>query len=491
MSNPLNATPNPSPGRSRPVTSKARGICAYYNTKYGCYAGDRCKFLHGQDERLTSYDRSKVCRFYAAGYCIHGDKCWFVHADPGSSSSKPPADFEEENLCAICYDKPTTYGLLGDWLQSCLLSIEGDSRKAEAIEKYKGSMARVKCRHFEQSPPGKRFCPFGNECFFKHENVDGTSYLFQHGADFYMGRRGSRRNESDFEWEHPNDNLEQMLDGIRLVAHMSTRDIQQAILSSVAAFFGRDPMYRLDEGPAREDVIPLVADESEGEEQPPSLQPPQSEEAMANPLSGGLVGPHQAFAGSSTTPRSPVSTATSTLDPDSPIFEPLHLDNLRPLPSGPEEDAAHLERLFRGLEDQQRAIQENVSSSSEPSFPSIVLNTPPSGSTGDEAVQDADPPFMTDGRGRVVWSRRSSSLSRVRATSSSATILPHSKSTIDLTSTQEDSDGGLQQTSPGRGPSSIPRQLVRRRSVPLVGSSAGAEFVTDGRGRVVFASSDR
>ncbi|KAM5533849.1 hypothetical protein V8D89_012512 [Ganoderma adspersum] len=538
MPNPrVNATANPTPAPSRPVTSKARGICAYYNTKYGCYAGDRCKFLHGKDEHLTSYDRSKVCRFHAAGYCKHGDDCWFIHVNPtkpDSSSPKLLADSEEELLCVICYDKPTTYGLLAGcshvFCLSCIINwrdpegkssdiveagttktcpmcrspsrfvtpsslffSEGDSRKAEAIEKYKKGLASVKCRYFEQSRPEKRFCPFGKECFFKHENVDGTPHVFEHGADYYMRR--SRRNENDFAWEHP---IQSSFD----IAHMRARDVQQAILSSLVAAFGVDILpssYRLNEEPGQEDA---TADGSEYEELPHLLQPWDSEETMVNLLSDhavtdddaqwDLAVPQPLFAGPPTAPHSPVSvsTAASTLDPESPAFFPSQLDSLRPLPSGPE-DAAHLERLFRGLEDQQRAIQENIPSTSGASSSPALLNAPPSLSIDDGAVQDADPPFMTDGRGRVVWSRRSSSLSRVRATPSSAAMLPHSKSTVDLTSTQGGTDGPSQETDLGHRPSSTSRQLVRRRSVPLVGPSADAEFVTDGRGGVLFASSNR
>ncbi|KAI1796654.1 hypothetical protein LXA43DRAFT_879389 [Ganoderma leucocontextum] len=243
MPDPL-STANPKPGTSnvnRPVTSKPRGICAYYKSDRGCYNGDRCKYLHGEVERLTPYDQSKVCKFHAAGYCRRGDKCWFIHADPskpGPSSRKPLAESEEdESVCSICYDKPATYGLLvgcshvfclrciKNWrgsggkssdiveagttktcpmcrassrfvTPSSLFFSEGDPRKAEVIEKYKESMARVKCRqvevhhsrdtYFEQSRPEKRFCPFGKDCFYKHENVDGTPYVFDRGVDYYM-----------------------------------------------------------------------------------------------------------------------------------------------------------------------------------------------------------------------------------------------------------------------------------------------------------------
>lgn len=63
---------------------------------------------------------------------------------------------------------------------------EGHALKTEVIEKYKASMARVKCRYFEKSKPHDRFCPFGKECFYKHENPDGTPYVFEHGATYYM-----------------------------------------------------------------------------------------------------------------------------------------------------------------------------------------------------------------------------------------------------------------------------------------------------------------
>ncbi|KAI0367002.1 hypothetical protein BV20DRAFT_950971 [Pilatotrama ljubarskyi] len=216
----------------RPVTSKPRGICKYYDTDRGCYAGDRCKFLHGEAERLTPFDKSKVCRFYAAGFCKWGERCWFVHADPSkvASTSKAVAsqsEEEEEFLCSICYDKPATFGLLvgcshvfclaciknwrgsqgksEDMIQagttktcpmcrtssrfvtpSAFFYPEGHPMKAEAIERYKASMARVKCKYFENSRPSKRFCPFGKDCFYKHENADGTPYIFEHGAAYYM-----------------------------------------------------------------------------------------------------------------------------------------------------------------------------------------------------------------------------------------------------------------------------------------------------------------
>lgn len=113
----------------RPVTSKPRGICRYYTTPKGCYNGDSCKFLHGANERLTPYDKSKVCRYHIkglcplvslllphldlrAGYCSRGDQCWFRHelvvpSQPTHEQTEPDA-----GMCSICLEKPVTYGLL-------------------------------------------------------------------------------------------------------------------------------------------------------------------------------------------------------------------------------------------------------------------------------------------------------------------------------------------------------------------------------------------
>ncbi|KAG1741128.1 hypothetical protein EDB19DRAFT_1706492 [Suillus lakei] len=211
----------------RPVTSKPRGICRYYNTSRGCYAGDDCKFLHGAEEKLTPYDKSKVCRYYIQGHCTRGTRCWFRH-----ELVKVPLDEElkyfDENMCNICMEKPQTYGLLtGCGHVFCLQCIrqwrepQGKSsdmvmsgvikrcpycrspsryitpsthffpqdhpRKQEMIDSYKNSMARVPCKYFvETSASGKPCCPFGLDCFYQHLNSDGTPHDFQYGANHFM-----------------------------------------------------------------------------------------------------------------------------------------------------------------------------------------------------------------------------------------------------------------------------------------------------------------
>lgn len=61
---------------TRPSTSKPRGVCRYYTHQRGCFAADKCKFLHGEPPTepkpddppmLTPYDKAKRCVFYAQG----------------------------------------------------------------------------------------------------------------------------------------------------------------------------------------------------------------------------------------------------------------------------------------------------------------------------------------------------------------------------------------------------------------------------------------
>ncbi|KAI6044285.1 hypothetical protein EDC04DRAFT_423974 [Pisolithus marmoratus] len=209
----------------RPVTSKSRGLCRYYNTARGCFAGDSCKFLHGPDEKYTPYDKAKVCKYYVRGHCTRGDRCWFRHELPNAPPEQ--AQFDAEN-CSICMEKPITYGLMTDCSHVfCLQCIRqwrdkdgkssdmvstgaikccplcrgpshfitpsthffpsGHPRKEEIIDGYRASMARVACKYFEEtSRKGKPCCPFGQDCFYRHTKPDGTPHVFHYGAARYM-----------------------------------------------------------------------------------------------------------------------------------------------------------------------------------------------------------------------------------------------------------------------------------------------------------------
>lgn len=74
---------------TRPSTSKPRGVCRYYNQPRGCFAGDNCKFLHGEPSieakpddlpMLTPYDKAKRCDFYARGLMSLAlcDSSWLI-----------------------------------------------------------------------------------------------------------------------------------------------------------------------------------------------------------------------------------------------------------------------------------------------------------------------------------------------------------------------------------------------------------------------------
>ncbi|RPD64495.1 hypothetical protein L227DRAFT_330586 [Lentinus tigrinus ALCF2SS1-6] len=316
--------------------------------------------------------------------------------------------------------------------------------------------------------------------------------------------------------------------------------MRRAVLASIAAVFGPDmlpPMLTLDDESGQEEEeeeatpVPPEADQSEPEQVQDSdvwgywpgstvVVSPPPEENTTHPASNILF-----------SHSSPQSSSGAALDPTSPAFVPSFLlDNMRPFPPGPsgshsqaEGPADHSRAVDDGpsageeylwnVEDMMREWEERQRNYEVTSAPASLMAAPEASMSPDaaqvesepqaaQAVQETDPPFMTDGRGRVVWSSTTSTSSRARegrrgrATSSSAIIVPHTKSTPDLSAAEESADEASQREHPGRGDrSSSSSRLVRQRSLPLVGHGFGvengraAEFVTDGRGRVVFASS--
>ncbi|KAG9312955.1 hypothetical protein JVU11DRAFT_6390 [Chiua virens] len=266
----------------RPVTSKSRGICRYYTTPRGCFAGDNCKFLHGADEKLTPYDEGKLCKYYAKGHCIRGDQCWFRHV-----LKVPPNDeriqFSAETCC-ICLEKPITYGLLADcshvfclecirqWrapsgkspdvvssgtIKCCPLCRtlsrfvtpsshffpNGSSGKKETIDAYKASMAKVPCKYFDEtSRTGKPCCPFGVDCFYPHTNPDGTPHVFRHGAKHSMSvyRRHRFRGATippRFDYDDPIEFLQRIFENPITNLH-ATLDVIRASLPAFMERFG-------------------------------------------------------------------------------------------------------------------------------------------------------------------------------------------------------------------------------------------------------------
>ncbi|KAI0641947.1 hypothetical protein C8Q79DRAFT_264127 [Trametes meyenii] len=166
--------------------------------------------------------------------------------------------------------------------------------------------------------------------------------------------------------------------------------------------------------------------------------------------------------------------------------------DIPPLPSvSPMDNSPATSGSSSSLSSYTHATSTSTSSLDTPSDGLPTVQLPPPDTA---LVLNTDPPFVTDGRGHVVGSSLSSRGRRGRAASSSATILPHPKSGSDMLFS-EDRDGSSCHGSPIQRPVS----LVRQRSLPLVGVSSApgegstgrpAEFVTDGRGRVVYASNN-
>ncbi|PCH44244.1 hypothetical protein WOLCODRAFT_138851 [Wolfiporia cocos MD-104 SS10] len=562
----------------RPVTSKARGVCKYYNTSRGCFAGDRCKFLHGETDKFTPYDKHKTCRYFAAGYCVRGDKCWFRHATPEPIAT--PEDEEEEDLCCICYEKPVTFGLLGgcshvfcvgcirSWrdrngkseevvssgvIKQCPLCRapskfvtpsskfypEGHPEKTATIERYKASMARVPCRHFYKSPVGNRHCPFGKDCFYKHLNEDGTPYVFETGIEDTARerrRRDWRFNFRDPPWDVPYfrsalesiraniSGLEDYEDGLDIysdeddyagahddgpfaerMAETMERLVNAIQLSDFGWGGGYHVRFRLGT------PISLAAD---GGVEEASASPEPTSEATSD-----TIIPMPASAPSDQAPEdasdstrtgvtsesySRFSTVVRRDSYNTPDLADDTLENNRPLPSSAalfssanwpslgaevgtapssscaanDAQVAHEADVLIGeAEDFDQRVQEVLQFGTlEPDQPSPSTSrpsaepahgdahaAPPDPDRVSEALQDNDPPFLTDGRGRVVWSSTTSGRSREgrrgRAAVSQQQKMYRELSEGDLSAMRSAEESGQR-------PASRPRQLQRAHTDP-------------------------
>ncbi|KAG8980077.1 hypothetical protein FRB94_010864 [Tulasnella sp. JGI-2019a] len=227
-----------SSSQSIPRPVKDTKPCVYFQSARGCYNGQKCRFLHGST--TSPHEESKTCIYFAKGYCSRNESCWFKHVSPtdgqpqasSSSTTTPPPDMpiapssnskEEEITCGICFEKPEMFGLLSgcshsfclkclrDWrgsskkdpglvqsnvIKTCPLCraesnfitpasqffAQDDPKKPLIIEAYKRSMAKVGCKYFLKSPANKRFCPYGDDCFYKHEDENGQVHKFDSGA---------------------------------------------------------------------------------------------------------------------------------------------------------------------------------------------------------------------------------------------------------------------------------------------------------------------
>ncbi|KAJ6621336.1 hypothetical protein B0H10DRAFT_2018028 [Mycena sp. CBHHK59/15] len=526
---------------TRPVTSKARGVCKYYATERGCWAGHNCKFLHG-DATHTPYDESKTCRFYAAGFCKRGAQCWFSHV---KGKEKEVID-DEDDLCSICFEKPITYGLLTgcshvfciacikQWRDPGSKSIDvvesgntkrcpmcrepakfiipsskfyrqGQEAKDAAMARYMDSMKRVPCKYFQKSlssiPPSP-FCPFGRDCFYQHQNPDGSDHVSFQGVEECMRHYG-----------HHFPDLRDLPPMSTALPHRSDliRSLENVFAHS--ARLGLDPPLRgINDGGSGDEVavmrrLELLADQmlaslagqgpnSESESETDENEEPMPPLEFINP--GTAVWPLPLMFDSDTDMPALASVSNSS---DSEEEEDVDEDSDSSAEDGATEERIQTVRPFDLAFDQarEREIPEgllvrlsNLWTSATPetedlvtdflepptlqgtdteASPSLNVHVDEDGEADDEACMsplEREPPFVTDGRGRVVWSSSSDSRQSYDNTSN------HCAST----------------SIPGAFPSSPPtRNSVPAKKPPTPRPSSG--FTTDGRGRVIGTTSAR
>lgn len=515
----------------RPVTSKPRGICRYYKTPRGCYAGDDCKFLHGAEEKLTPYDKSKVCKYYIQGHCTRATRCWFRH-----ELVKIPLDEElkhfDENMCNICMDKPETYGLLtGCGHVFCLQCIrqwrepQGKSpdmvmsgvikrcpycrspsrfitpsthyfpqdhpRKQEMIESYKNSMARVPCKYFvETSASGKPCCPFGLDCFYKHLDPDGTPHEFQYGANHFMKvfRRQQRQRGHTFSGSASDADLADRLRLLQSILgdptnnlHVTLSFVRQhlpALLNGMDAESGAATDTPMDDDDEDFQSLELLV-ESIATERSLEIVAPVTHVALAveesphPPVESPVIVPTASIpprarsaspvTGPPTTPPVPFRPSSSAevsgplphsflpwAMPRTPSPRPSSISSASMTSPVQQSNTSRFSTILNSRsretmiididdEDEEDEAEENLSlraptdnnndddSDSRLPYTSTGLDPPdneslvvssgaaeaPAGSAGEQTApaarpqceHDTDPPFVTDGRGRVVWSR--------------------------------------------------------------------------------------
>ncbi|GJE90973.1 hypothetical protein PsYK624_071200 [Phanerochaete sordida] len=363
---------------------------------------------------------------------------------------------------------------------SSVFYTQKDSRRAAAIEKYKASMARVPCKFFERSLPDDRYCPFGNDCFYQHRNADGTPYQFQRGVEYYIKQRGRyldaegaplgrlpqrisllqslqdalTRIQTSLDSlpgipDIPEDALgdaDELLaeadirfsdDGTPFVPPSLITTLAESVMSSLAAFAGEDnltpaagsmshqppsaqgePLDRLATAARAfaEEVDNLISDTQRVTSRAP--------QAFAGELYEVLPRPEAAH------PASPAQdlTAGTTGDGDEVVLD-YGVAETRPASYA---DGADEALPATALGEDSAPVPTPPAAEHEPSAPAPAGVAPQdaealpagwgagAGATASEVVYDSDPPFRTDGRGRVVWSSATASpRSRKRRTSTS------------------------------------------------------------------------
>jgi len=531
------------PSSSRPVTSKSRGICKYHATERGCFAGNTCKFLHG-DTTHTPYDQAKTCRFYAAGFCKRGAQCWFSHA----KGKEKEVIAEEDDLCSICFDKPITYGLLTgcshifcitcikQWrdpvnksvdvvesgntkrcpmcrtpakfiIPSSKFYAQGQEAKDAAMARYMDSMRRVPCRYFQKSlasPSSGPFCPFGKDCFYQHRNPDGSDHIIDQGIDACMRLYASQRDPSLLAGPfHGPADLIRSLSVFAETARLGWNPHMHGIPNDLSAPGDESAVMRRLEILADQMLASLagqnvhsdsegVTDEEEDDAMPPleRIGPHRADDwPLPQMFDSDTDAEMPALASVSNSSDSEASEGEEEADTDSSSADAEdasveRTQTVRPfdLVFDPGMEARNdSASMFVRLSSLWGAAATRETEPSEPeSSTRAAANAAPDLAV-DEGNDEADaddesdmpplehePPFVTDGRGRVVWSSSSDS------------------------QTNPSSPRRASVTVPGAFPAGSSSRTIPTEKPPSPRQPTGeGGFTTDGRGRVIGTTGTR
>jgi len=291
-------------------------------------------------------------------------------------------------------------------------------------------MAKISCKYFDEtSRTGKPCCPFGIDCFYQHTNPDGTPHVFRHGAKHSMNvyrrhrLRGASFPAARFDYDDPIEFLQHIFENPITNFHATLDVIRASLPALMEGFAPSNGPWSHDSGEDEDDSIdPLellednlvLHDEAEtslstaAEEDSPPVEPPL--ERVPLPTQTPLL-PEMRVA--SPPPPAPIpsrfSTVVSTHSQQTFIID-ISDDEEE------EEEEESVQNLFdTGPNDSIESsdspplasppVPQPSPEQQHPSAPQSVGNIRADTSPGRPQLEhDADPPFMTDGRGRVVWS---------------------------------------------------------------------------------------
>ncbi|KAI5837869.1 hypothetical protein DFP73DRAFT_531574 [Morchella snyderi] len=190
-------------------------------------------------ERVNLPPSHVPCRFFLKGYCSRGSTCWYAHDVAAVPDAKDDVinttaaavvliiewcgkgdKTDTEECCAICFEVPSTYGLLTNcdhiFCLSCIRSWRSSSSsnnnapsvfspgapddlhktsktcplcrvrskfivpssvlptansKEIIVQRYLEKLTTIPCRYFHDSlkTRPRPFCPFGNDCHYSHD----------------------------------------------------------------------------------------------------------------------------------------------------------------------------------------------------------------------------------------------------------------------------------------------------------------------------------